>query len=66
MAFFKKAKSKGENKSSTNACSHINKELYKLHSYPSYPMQMVGLDGLEPTTSVLSGLRSNRLSYRPT
>ncbi len=27
---------------------------------------MVGLDGLEPTTSVLSGLRSNRLSYRPT
>ena len=27
---------------------------------------MVGLDGLEPTTSVLSGPRSNRLSYRPT
>ncbi len=27
---------------------------------------LVGLDGLEPTTSVLSGLRSNRLSYRPT
>ena len=27
---------------------------------------VVGLDGLEPTTSVLSGLRSNRLSYRPT
>ena len=26
---------------------------------------LVGLDGLEPTTSVLSGLRSNRLSYRP-
>ena len=26
----------------------------------------VGLDGLEPTTSVLSGPRSNRLSYRPT
>ena len=26
---------------------------------------VVGLDGLEPTTSVLSGLRSNRLSYRP-
>ena len=26
---------------------------------------MVGLDGLEPSTSVLSGLRSNRLSYRP-
>ena len=28
--------------------------------------EMVGLDGLEPTTSVLSGPRSNRLSYRPT
>ena len=26
---------------------------------------VVGLDGLEPTTSVLSGPRSNRLSYRP-
>ena len=26
---------------------------------------MVGLDGLEPSTSVLSGPRSNRLSYRP-
>ena len=26
---------------------------------------MVGLDGLEPTTSVLSGPRSNHLSYRP-
>ena len=30
------------------------------------PLRVVGLDGLEPTTSVLSGLRSNRLSYRPT
>lgn len=28
-------------------------------------MLMVGLDGLEPSTSVLSGLRSNQLSYRP-
>ena len=27
--------------------------------------KMVGLDGLEPSTSVLSGPRSNRLSYRP-
>ena len=26
---------------------------------------LVGLDGLEPSTSVLSGPRSNRLSYRP-
>ena len=27
--------------------------------------KVVGLDGLEPTTSVLSGPRSSRLSYRP-
>ena len=26
---------------------------------------MVGLTGLEPVTSALSGRRSNRLSYRP-
>ena len=29
------------------------------------PYSLVGLDGLEPSTSVLSGPRSNRLSYRP-
>lgn len=28
-------------------------------------LRMVGLGGLEPPTSVLSGLRSNLLSYRP-
>ena len=27
---------------------------------------MVGLGGLEPATSRLSGVRSNHLSYRPT
>ena len=26
---------------------------------------MVGLNGLEPSTSRLSGVRSNRLSYKP-
>ena len=28
-------------------------------------MKMVGLGGLEPPTSRLSGVRSNLLSYRP-
>ena len=27
--------------------------------------EMVGTNGLEPSTSRLSGVRSNRLSYRP-
>jgi hypothetical protein len=29
------------------------------------PLSWVGLSGLEPLTSSLSGKRSNRLSYRP-
>jgi hypothetical protein len=29
------------------------------------PMDMVGLGGVEPPTSPLSGVRSNQLSYRP-
>ena len=33
-------------------------------SYP-YLGNLVGLSGLEPPTSRLSGVRSNRLSYRP-
>ena len=29
------------------------------------PKRLVGLDGFEPSTSPLSGVRSNQLSYRP-
>ena len=33
--------------------------------YSQDTRQMVGLEGLEPSTSPLSGVRSNHLSYRP-
>ncbi len=32
---------------------------------PAIKRRLVGLDGLEPSTSRLSGVRSNHLSYRP-
>ena len=34
-------------------------------SYGPGPRKLVGLGGLEPPTSPLSGVRSNHLSYRP-
>ena len=34
-------------------------------AFRQYSSCMVGLDGLEPSTSRLSGARSNHLSYRP-
>ena len=40
--------------------------LYLLSYTPfSSPSQMVGLTGVEPVTSSLSGTRSNQLSYKP-
>ena len=41
-------------------------ELEMSYEFSTARPKKVGLDGLEPTTSVLSGPRSNRLSYRPT
>ena len=38
--------------------------LSQLSYSPSLP-SLVGLGGLEPPTSPLSGVRSNQLSYRP-
>ena len=35
-------------------------------SYTPTLINVVGLGGLEPPTSRLSGVRSNQLSYRPT
>ena len=34
-------------------------------SFGSRHCRVVGLDGLEPSTSRLSGVRSNHLSYKP-
>ena len=36
-----------------------------LHQLAIYNNKMVGLNGLEPSTSRLSGVRSNHLSYKP-
>ena len=38
---------------------------YSIIQYFRYMNQLVGLSGLEPLTSRLSGVRSNQLSYRP-
>ena len=40
--------------------------LSQLSYSPIIGNEVVGLSGLEPPTSPLSGVRSNHLSYRPT
>ena len=39
--------------------------VYTTKSKNSYSPNLVGLRGLEPPTSRLSGVRSNHLSYKP-
>ena len=40
-------------------------EVYLTRALPVGASRLVGLDGLEPSTSRLSGARSSHLSYRP-
>ena len=48
-----------------NPCMHAWKACV-LNRFTNGPLLMVGLGGLEPPTSRLSGVRSNQLSYKPT
>ncbi len=45
--------------------SHYRTELHRTEFLGSFGISMVGLGGLEPPTSPLSGVRSSHLSYRP-
>ena len=38
---------------------------FTFNVFVQFSRYMVGLSGLEPPTSRLSGVRSNRLSYKP-
>ena len=59
---------------SSNICSFSTQNINFYIDFPysivkdqfcSILLELVGLDGLEPSTSRLSGARSNHLSYRP-
>ena len=43
----------------------LAKQVLSQLSYGPWVIQVVGLGGFEPPTSPLSGVRSDRLSYRP-
>ena len=47
------------------AAKQINQSTQDHHRRRPCLRKMVGLGGLEPPTSRLSGVRSNHLSYRP-
>ena len=49
----------------TNSLKRVVSKLRSNLSYERLRSLVVGLDGLEPSTSRLSGVRSNHLSYRP-
>ena len=45
--------------------SNFQRSIFIINSHYNKAEIMVGLNGLEPSTSRLSGVRSNQLSYRP-
>ena len=43
----------------------FNRRSFGLYSSPVFPFRVVGSNGLGPSTSRLSGVCSNQLSYEP-
>ena len=60
-----KASGGGGDRNRTDDRLVANQVLYQLSYAPKSIGQVVGLGGLEPLTSRLSGGRSNQLSYKP-
>ena len=61
MLFFRMFPSSGDNEIRTRDPLLARQVLSQL----SYAPILMGLNGLEPSTSRLSGVRSNQLSYKP-